>query len=433
MGLIYPFFTTTDVTQIVHRGGCAAERIFGSAADVGIKAVFLFDDPFNSGLQRFLWSRCRNCSMFSGVAVDAVCASVGAHVGPWTPILVNYVTQGNATFPPIPDVTVTLVRPDQSEWESVAVPVTHAFQVIFSIWALVNVVLASLILRFQAAASPRRGLAIASLSAELICNVWRFTFLAVDPWLLNSIYPSTYFAVIGGFLFGISCVGTWLIACTWVQLGFVWKHGRRYKESSRPLIIVLAAVGSVIILVMDFLPRILSIYGDILPYAQALPIFFYTQFSLHVSLGFFFLVTGLRVLWMKSGGGQGLTVEFDAQALHIARFIIIDSIFLFAVAGFSAINYAEQIFEMDYWLASNLVLVFLYSCLSTSQILVFRSSQGLLKPAKSWIATRKRSSDHVSNSMAVAAVRTPSEGRDSSSPARLEELSEQWESSEMKI
>jgi hypothetical protein len=33
---------------------------------------------------------------------------------------------------------------------------------------------------------------------------------------------------------------------------------------------------------------------------DALPIFFFTQFALHVLLGAFFLITGVMVLWMGS-------------------------------------------------------------------------------------------------------------------------------------
>lgn len=41
VGLIYPFFTSDDPTQVLHLGGCAAERIFSVAADVGVAGVLM--------------------------------------------------------------------------------------------------------------------------------------------------------------------------------------------------------------------------------------------------------------------------------------------------------------------------------------------------------------------------------------------------------
>lgn len=377
VGLIYPYFTSIDPLQSIARGGCAPERMFSVAMDAGIAGMALFQNPETSGWSQLIWSRCRNCSIFSGRAIDMPCIFInvvpGTTKAPWTQVWIDYVQQGTMASMEIADSNVTLVKMDKGPYEGYAITVGIVFQSIFALWALSNVIMAAVYISFQAQVKPHPVLALAALSLELVCNLWRFSFFLVDPWLMNSILPIPYWEVIGSCVYSVSCVATWLIACFWVQLTLLWKFGPGYRHSKRarfgiPLLIV---SGSLIILSMEFVPRTMAIFGDALPYRASVQVFFFCQFSVHFALAVFLLASGLRVLWMKADAGE-FRVGLDDQARSIARFIVVDATLLLAVAGYSAILYAESIFYPDYWLASRIGLASLYLALSTSQILTFR-------------------------------------------------------------
>jgi hypothetical protein len=193
VGLVYPFFTSTDPYEVEFAGGCAYERIVSIAADVGVAGVLFFSAPIDHGLSLLYFARCRNCSVFTGEAITFPCVYVPTTLG--YPMWYNYVMMGNQTFPPFPETIATLIGPDQSYFEWLNQTVGYTFQAILSAWTMINIVLASMFI-FAKISRNQNGtrkhapfLALATLCVELLCNLWRFTFVCVDPWLTNGIYP----------------------------------------------------------------------------------------------------------------------------------------------------------------------------------------------------------------------------------------------------
>ena len=121
--------------------------------------VVMFQDPVNSGLAQLLWARCKNCSIFTGVPTAFPCVYALGNgpggVGPWTPMWYNYVTGGNATPPPFPEVDAILVAPQESYFEYLTPRVGYPFQVLFSLWAGFNLVLASIFIANKVKLKPK--------------------------------------------------------------------------------------------------------------------------------------------------------------------------------------------------------------------------------------------------------------------------------------
>ncbi len=197
VGLIYPYFTAVDPQTVLFLWGCAIERMIGVADMVQVAGLLTFATPVNGQLELLFFHSCYNCSVFDPshlitfpvVQVDARLAFA---------IWEQYVLRGEPSAVMFPETNVTLVKPDFSAFEVTNSGWGYAFQVVFSIWCLANLVfcvafLLSKALRSFRGRSRNEGksvpmLVVLTLSLELICNAWRLSFVVVDPWLTNQIY-----------------------------------------------------------------------------------------------------------------------------------------------------------------------------------------------------------------------------------------------------
>ncbi len=121
----------------------------------------------------------------------------------------------------------------------------------------------------------------------------------------------------------------------------------------------------------EFVPRILSAFS-LIDFTYAVQIFFIVQCTTHSTLALFFLVSGLAVVIVAYRGHQlqgGRRVPFVQN--RIARFLVVDSLLLFFVAGYSAILFNADLFYPQVWFPQNFVLAIVYTMISSSQIFVF--------------------------------------------------------------
>ncbi len=265
---------------------------------------------------------------------------------------------------PLPDVIVTF-SPDVSYFEYVNQTLGYALQVLYSLWAALNVVLAILFLIGKGQHLHVPWLAVIALTLEAFCNLWRFSFLVVDPWLSNSVYPFQYFAVIGGFLYSISCSATWVIAFFWFRFTVLARKDRWSPQS-----VIAILIGVLLLLASEFVPRALTISS--ISFFDLIKVFFVLQCIFHGLLAVFFVSTGAAVLRIAYKGHKLQPDTTRFSQVHIARFLIIDAVLLVTVAGVSGLLLSDRVFSDDFWFAQNFALDGLYLAISTTQIAVFR-------------------------------------------------------------
>jgi hypothetical protein len=240
-------------------GGCAWERMISVAAKVRVAAMVFFDDTINSQSGVAGYSVCHNCSIFTGEPITFPSVRLFGLESYSAPLLFDvylpFINGAPNISQPVapPDVEVVM-WPDVSYFEYVNETLGYALQVVYSLWAAANVTLVVIYMSEKMRKKQWPWLAIIALSFEGICNLWRFSFLVVDPWLSNSVYPFQYFAVIGGFLYSLSCSATWVIAFFWFRYTFLAR-----KDRWDALSVILIVVGVLLLLASEFVPRALTI------------------------------------------------------------------------------------------------------------------------------------------------------------------------------
>lgn len=154
-----------------------------------------FSNPVNGQLELQFFHTCKNCS-FLNRARDIRFPFVQVFSNVTFPIWNTYVRGGNTSAFVFPETIVTLAEPDLSEFETTNVTWGYSFQVLFSLWCLFNIFCCVVFLLSKVKRKQLNDqgsytvplLVILTLTLELICNSWRFSFMVVDPWLCNTIY-----------------------------------------------------------------------------------------------------------------------------------------------------------------------------------------------------------------------------------------------------
>ena len=366
VGIIFPFYSVVNPFSVFARGGCSTERMIAFAAQVGVAGFLTFQPPISSDIYLMYWHSCKNCSIFTRQPVTFLCLSVNT---PKTyPYWNSYVRRGNLSVPPSNETMVQLEGPDRSAFEVTNESWGYAFQGILSVWALINSCLCVMFLIGKTGNRKASFLVVFTLLIELFCNLWRFSFLVVDPWVTNGFYSQIYFTAIGGFVYSVSLCATLFIALFWAHCVF-WST----RQLEMRLVPLLAGiVGSFLLLASEFVPRVLTAYD--LDYRYGLEVFFIVQCVSHFVLATFFLVSGSLVLWRKRSYAAVLGAgprEWSKGEVQIARFLVLESLMLYIVAGFSAIFFHPDFLFPWIFFPGNIVLGVFYSFISSLQILVF--------------------------------------------------------------
>lgn len=273
--------------------------------------------------------------------------------------------------------TMVVLSSGPASYARVASTYGLGFQVLFALYSgflwITAAVFLVLTIRSKAVGNVKvlPILPIISLTAELICNLLRFSYLAVDPLWVTTIYSSRVHLFFATGFWSISMCATLAISVFWFQSVNLSKK----SVTISPLTIVFLVLAGCLILCGELIPAGLRVVLSDIRFTQLTLLVTAIVACLTFSvLSIFFLSTGIYVLWRLNAANKLKKSQKTMPAMQkqLLVFVVLDSVCMITLAGVFFLLTGPRFLTSLGFFTSFTIIFCLEFIISTLQIFIFR-------------------------------------------------------------